>query len=501
MAQIIGGNFAGTGSIVPAGGGLGMQVDPNNPTALMKTPAMGNDTYTGAPLNPPPSAPKEPAIVSSQGADEQIKNAQAKMADMSQKGTQVDTKTGATTYADGSTVPAVEGATYNAKTGQYEPTDKTAGDYGAFYGSDTTAPSPEYQAIEAQFAPLKASLDASTLGQVNAIQQQYENLKTLQKTVNDSTAKSTAFASNVNGTSRYAPLDAHGIALANLSTGLSKISDLDAQENAAIAKANNAGQAGDDKLMTQMMSQAETIRKEKQTQADKVMTGIQKANDALQTTRDQLQKDDAVAQMMGKGETDPATIMKAINDAGINITADEVKKSMTALTPASTPADNYKFTQANTGKLLASGMSTEQIKQTQDYYNGKGDAPQLDAKQTAAVQEVLSGITPKSPAAPKGTKPMVSGTLTYTAEDHAADSKALDASRGQDGYVDPGIYQKLYTAWVGKGGSLEDFVKTYPPKNYVNPANDWLPSYLQPPKKASTTAGISAAEINALFAK
>jgi len=75
-----------------------------------------------------------------------------------------------------------------------------------------------------------------------------------------------------------------------------------------------------------------------------------------------------------------------------------------------------------------------------------------------------------------------SGALTYTKQDYSSDASALEQSRGADGWVDPTIYQKLYDSWVSNGGKIADFVKTYPPEQYVNPANDWLPVYLRPKK-------------------
>lgn len=73
-----------------------------------------------------------------------------------------------------------------------------------------------------------------------------------------------------------------------------------------------------------------------------------------------------------------------------------------------------------------------------------------------------------------------SGALTYTRSDYSDDASTLEQSRGTDGWVDPGIYQKLYDAWVSNGGKIADFVKTYPPVQYINPDNDWLPPYLRP---------------------
>lgn len=88
------------------------------------------------------------------------------------------------------------------------------------------------------------------------------------------------------------------------------------------------------------------------------------------------------------------------------------------------------------------------------------------------------------PRVTSNSKPTQSGNLTYTPQDQSEDSLALEKSRGTDGYVDPTIYQNLYKAWTNNGGLLKDFLLKYPPKNYVNPTNDWLPPFLLPPKPA-----------------
>lgn len=92
---------------------------------------------------------------------------------------------------------------------------------------------------------------------------------------------------------------------------------------------------------------------------------------------------------------------------------------------------------------------------------------------------LIASVAPKADAAIKG-ETIKSGGLVYTSADAGSDSKALEQSRGTDGFVDPMIYQQLYNAWISAGGLLKDFLSTYPPKNYVNPANTWLPSYLIP---------------------
>lgn len=113
----------------------------------------------------------------------------------------------------------------------------------------------------------------------------------------------------------------------------------------------------------------------------------------------------------------------------------------------------------------------------------------INSKTGATIADL--GASSSGSGSSKGT--ITSGTLSYTPNDQAADSQALNTSRGQDGYVDPTLYLNLYNAWIAGGGTLEDFLKTYPPKNYVNPANTWLPSYLKP--KATGLEG----EIESLF--
>lgn len=87
-------------------------------------------------------------------------------------------------------------------------------------------------------------------------------------------------------------------------------------------------------------------------------------------------------------------------------------------------------------------------------------------------------------------KVSVSGKLNYTADDVGAGQQLLEKSRGSDNYVDPNVYLQMYQKWVGAGGLLQDFLTKYPAKNYVNPANTWMPEFLMPGgKRATTTTG------------
>lgn len=295
-------NGPGTGSIIPS----------NSETS----PDLAN------------TAASEPAVLSSDGATQRITNAQTSLQNLSQKGTSLDPTTGTAQYADGSAVPAPAGAVYNPDTGQYEAAD--GNNYGAaeFYGQDGNTPDPDEVAVQSLFAPLKASLDANTLSQVNAIQQQYTALTNTQKAINASTAKAGANALLLNGTSRYAPLDAASITRQQLSNGLMNIQDLDAKENAAIAAAQAAQQSGDMSLMLDQIKQAETIRTQKQSTATAVQNSISTANQQLQIQQQQQQTDSAVASALSSGMTDPAQILQALNAAGLPVTSDQVAASL-----------------------------------------------------------------------------------------------------------------------------------------------------------------------------
>lgn len=85
-----------------------------------------------------------------------------------------------------------------------------------------------------------------------------------------------------------------------------------------------------------------------------------------------------------------------------------------------------------------------------------------------------------------------SGALEYTRQDYAEDANALEVSRGGDGYVDPTIYMNLYQAWINGGGIINDFLSKFPPKNYINPANSWLPPVLRSGKADEGDARLEA---------
>lgn len=95
--------------------------------------------------------------------------------------------------------------------------------------------------------------------------------------------------------------------------------------------------------------------------------------------------------------------------------------------------------------------------------------------------QVIASVAPK----PTATK-APSTKSSVTPQVLAGGEAKLNTSRGSDGYADPTVYQQAYTDWVNNGlGTSAQFLTKFPPKNYVNPENTWLPSYLRPTTKST----------------
>lgn len=144
------------------------------------------------------------------------------------------------------------------------------------------------------------------------------------------------------------------------------------------------------------------------------------------------------------------SILGNLNNASDNTTSDLIKNATKADTPS---------------------FKTEQIGDTLYQY-------QVDPNgQVIGTPKPL--ITNKSSSTAADTA-VHSGSLTYTREDYSGDSKALEKSRGSDGYVNSGTYKQLYDAWVKQGGLLDDFLKAFPSAQYVNPTDNSVPVFLRP---------------------
>lgn len=136
-----------------------------------------------------------------------------------------------------------------------------------------------------------------------------------------------------------------------------------------------------------------------------------------------------------------------------------------------TPTENEAFT-------LSQGQTRYQLDPATGQYKPVGTVGRAD--------DPLGNLTTQGS--------LKSGSLDYTRNDYTEDSTALENSRGNDGWVDPGVYQTLYKNWITSGGTADDFVNLYPPERYANPANDWLPGVLR--NSSGGSARTQIADIN-----
>lgn len=178
------------------------------------------------------------------------------------------------------------------------------------------------------------SLDASTKQMIDSISQKYDLLKSQQTQVNAATEAGREKSLLVSGSSRYAPISSTGIIGDEQTAGIQKIAQLDAEENQLIAQANQAKTTGDQALLEKALTQAESVRADKQAAATKVSDALSKQLNDQQTQKTQAARDTAVANLFAAGTTDPTAILKALNtdpsgkDTGANYTAAEVAATL-----------------------------------------------------------------------------------------------------------------------------------------------------------------------------
>lgn len=308
--------------------------DPTKPgSAVTPTGPGGFNVQNPAATPTPPTPPaSEPTVLSSGNInDTVIPNSNAALANLSNKGQY--SQDGVVYNADGTLAPA-SGADPNApQTGTIPAggTDNGDGTYTLDGLTYTNAPDPQTISINNNIASLKSSLDATTKASIDAIEQNYTALISQQNGINSQAAGARQSALLTGGVSRYSPDTASGIMQTQLSYGLQQIAKLDADENSAIAQAQQAQETGDSQLADKLTSDAQDLRTQKQTIATQLNDALSKANDDKFATQNQSNIDNAIAGQVENGVTDPAAILQSLSAAGMPATADQVAKTLTSI--------------------------------------------------------------------------------------------------------------------------------------------------------------------------
>jgi len=232
----------------------------------------------------------------------------------------------------------------------------------------------EEQQINTFYASLTAGMDASTRNLVDSYKAIFQERINEQKDLNKRELATFDTMNTRFGTTRYAPGVATGVLVADERAGLDRIKKIIAEEVALISQANNSLQ---DKKYTAFMSQRgelKDLKNEKQT----ILENMQKTaleqqklmREKVETFRKQEREGalmGSVAELYGKGVTDPLEILANLQANGIDVNLEETNKITTIykrqdeLAGLSPDLKTYEWLKSNRPKeLKAMGVSNYQ---------------------------------------------------------------------------------------------------------------------------------------------
>lgn len=200
---------------------------------------------------------------------------------------------------------------------------------------------PYVQGIYEQFTTLKGQMDATGAANIENIRNSYNDLIRQQGQANASNEAST-YSLLARGGSLQTE-SSGGIIHAQVSDGLSKISDLTNKENAAIISAQQAMQTGDMNMLDKQLTIANTARTERQNAA-------QKLNDSIQTATSQAKKDSAIMSIISSGTTDPSAILAKLKAQGNDtVSLKDISDTISTLNPDQKEIHSMLVTAAQNG--------------------------------------------------------------------------------------------------------------------------------------------------------
>lgn len=359
----------------------------------------------------------------------------------------------------------------------------------------TTPASPEITTANTALTTAKATLDSAVAKLTGFDVSNDPQLKTMLDGITQQWNQRITDMQNAEQ-SRIAALTTTGIRMGSQWTGgaggvtgsiisaeeraaVNAIAGLQIQKTQALASAQQAFASGKWTQYNNLVTIAQNAY-DKQLTAVQTLQKAQITQDAkIQTAAITASMNSTVAGLYAKGITDPTAILKNLRDNGdTTTTLAQIGTAIKNISPTSSSSDNFKFSSGQMGKLLAAGLTKDEVQALHDYYNGKGDASALSnltPEQQTKVHDVLNGVTAKTTTAPSS-KTYKSGGLTYSGTDVSDGVSKLNASKNEgpeaDGvYSDPNLYLQMAQAWTSKGGYIKDFLKNYPISSYINPEN------------------------------
>ena len=269
-----------------------------------------------------------------------------------------------------------------------------------------------------------------------------------------------------NGLDRYATDQANGVMTNIMNVEQEKLTNLATKINAEISKAQAAQQNGNMKAYNAAASNIQKI----QDGMNKSVLNLQKAMNDYKNA--QTKANNAAITAGTKAISTAKSISTSVAAEVADLSPEDKKKVIAQV------AQQYNIDpEILTG--FVDDASTKNSQTQQRLNNSTENANRTSNKNTGGGQ---------------------SGNFKYSGQDISDITSSLQQGGnyngtkyngvGKDGYVDPGLYQELGTAWQQQGGKLADFVKNFPPSKYINPAaNSTLPTYFRNTSRTPKDAG------------
>lgn len=278
-----------------------------------------------------------PAIVSNANVQGKINQANTKFTNLSQPytpkpQTPIDENSPFTQDSTG------QKKYYNQATGQYDITSPTEYENPEATGAltDNTAGmqsyyTPESQQALAGFDSLQKNNDSITSQYLQYIKDSYKQMQEDQKIANSQAQNNALLALGVQGGSG-SPTDRNSYVQSIIDQGQTKLRKLQLDEQGAYLDALKAKQEGDLRLYTQKVDQLDAIRNAKIEEAKSFNEKVQAQAEKIKEENRQTEQENAVAEIVSKGETDPAKVMAALKSKGMSVPAKKVTDTIALVT-------------------------------------------------------------------------------------------------------------------------------------------------------------------------
>jgi len=365
---------------------------------------------------------QSPAVITSQSVEDQTtKNIQQQQGDVrsATQGGWYRTKEGTTIYVGDPSMnkDLVAGAQYLGMKKPSEDEEKNidAEMLKSLSGDEQEDLKAGMASADSQIEQINGQLDSILTGQDELLRQQLEYLKSKYEArrnqMRDINQRKYAAQQQIGirtGGQRYDPIGEGNILGVEEVAGMARIAEIDADERAEIAAAQQALAKNKWELLSDKRDRIEKLREEKaDLLKEQVKLGLEREK-KIREEEIKFSRDNAIAGIVAQGITDPLQILNFINydESGRligDVTSEEVANTLSNLLPKAKETGDYVFPKDKIEKLIGGGLDFGSIQSIQDDINEYGLTTVLegltDPKQKALVESLFALEVPKEKGA------------------------------------------------------------------------------------------------------